>query len=130
MQTGAEVRQEFEDTINQGLSFLNYFLVAFGLIGLLVGVFIIYNTFSMLVAQRLRELALLRAIGASRRQLTRSVMAEAAVTGLVGSAIGVLAGFGLAQLIFLVLEALDLGIPSGALSLAPMSVITPRGMKA
>ena len=123
--TGDEVRERLSEQLSTILDFVNYFFVAFGLIALLVGTFIIYNTFSMLVAQRLRELALLRAIGASRGQLTRSVMAEAAVTGLVGSAIGVLAGFGLAQLIFLVLEALDLGIPSGALSLAPMSVITP-----
>lgn len=123
--TGDEVRERLSEQLSTILDFVNYFFVAFGLIALLVGTFIIYNTFSMLVAQRLRELALLRAIGASRGQLTRSVMAEAAVTGLVGSAIGVVAGFGLAQLIFLVLEALDLGIPSGALSLAPMSVITP-----
>lgn len=123
--TGDEVRERLSEQLSTILDFVNYFFVAFGLIALLVGTFIIYNTFSMLVAQRLRELALLRAIGASRRQLTRSVMAEAAVTGLVGSAIGVVAGFGLAQLIFLVLEALDLGIPSGALSLTPMSVITP-----
>ncbi|AWH93217.1 ABC transporter permease [Dietzia lutea] len=123
--TGDEVRERLSQQLSTLLDFVNYFFVAFGLIALLVGTFIIYNTFSMLVAQRLRELALLRAIGASRGQLTRSVMAEAAVTGLVGSAIGVVAGFGLAQLIFLVLEALDLGIPSGALSLTPMSVITP-----
>ena len=126
--TGDEVRERLSEQLSTILDFVNYFFVAFGLIALLVGTFIIYNTFSMLVAQRLRELALLRAIGASRRQLTRSVMAEAAVTGLVGSAIGVLAGFGLAQLIFLVLEALDLGIPSGALSLTPMSVITPLAL--
>ena len=126
--TGDEVRERLSEQLSTILDFVNYFFVAFGLIALLVGTFIIYNTFSMLVAQRLRELALLRAIGASRGQLTRSVMAEAAVTGLVGSAIGVLAGFGLAQLIFLVLEALDLGIPSGALSLAPMSVITPLAL--
>ena len=126
--TGDEVRERLSEQLSTILDFVNYFFVAFGLIALLVGTFIIYNTFSMLVAQRLRELALLRAIGASRGQLTRSVMAEAAVTGLVGSAIGVLAGFGLAQLIFLVLEALDLGIPSGALSLTPMSVITPLAL--
>ncbi|WP_314038798.1 FtsX-like permease family protein [Dietzia sp. CH92] len=123
--TGDEIRERLSEQLSTILDFVNYFFVAFGLIALLVGTFIIYNTFSMLVAQRLRELALLRAIGASRGQLTRSVMAEAAVTGLVGSAIGVVAGFGLAQLIFTVLEALDLGIPSGALALTPMSVLTP-----
>ena len=123
--TGEEVKEKLSAQLSMVLDFVNYFFVAFGLIALLVGTFIIYNTFSMLVAQRLRELALLRAIGASRGQLTRSVLAEAAVTGLIGSALGVVAGFGLAMLIFSVLEAFDLGIPSGDLALAPMSVITP-----
>ena len=123
--TGEEVRERLSDQLGTMLDFINYFFVAFGLIALLVGTFIIYNTFSMLVAQRLRELALLRAIGASRGQITRSVLAEAAVTGLVGSAIGVVAGFGLAQAIFMVLDALDLGIPAGDLALATSSVVTP-----
>ena len=123
--TGEEVKERLSDQLGTMLDFINYFFVAFGLIALLVGTFIIYNTFSMLVAQRLRELALLRAIGASRRQITRSVLAEAAVTGIVGSALGVLAGFGLAQLIFVVLDALDLGIPAGDLALDTSSVITP-----
>ncbi|GLB63178.1 ABC transporter permease [Dietzia sp. NCCP-2495] len=123
--TGEEVKEKLSQELSMVLNFVNYFFVAFGLIALLVGTFIIYNTFSMLVAQRLRELALLRSIGASRGQLTRSVLAEAALTGLIGSAIGVLAGFGLAQLIFVLLEAFDLGIPSGNLALTPMSVFTP-----
>ena len=123
--TGEEVRERLSDQLGTMLDFINYFFVAFGLIALLVGTFIIYNTFSMLVAQRLRELALLRAIGASRGQITRSVLAEAAVTGIVGSAIGVVAGFGLAQAIFMVLDALDLGIPAGDLALATSSVVTP-----
>ena len=123
--TGEEIKEKLSQQLSMVLDFVNYFFVAFGLIALLVGTFIIYNTFSMLVAQRLRELALLRSIGASRGQLTRSVLAEAAVTGLIGSAIGVVAGFGLAQLIFVLLEAFDLGIPSGDLALTPMSVITP-----
>ena len=123
--TGEEVKERLSDQLGTMLDFINYFFVAFGLIALLVGTFIIYNTFSMLVAQRLRELALLRAIGASRGQITRSVLAEAAVTGIVGSAIGVVAGFGLAQAIFMVLDALDLGIPAGDLALATSSVVTP-----
>ncbi|MBB1020740.1 ABC transporter permease, partial [Dietzia sp. E1] len=63
--TGDEVRERLSEQLSTILDFVNYFFVAFGLIALLVGTFIIYNTFSMLVAQRLRELALLRAIGAS-----------------------------------------------------------------
>ena len=79
-----------------GAEFVNYFLLAFGAIALLVGTFIIYNTFSMIVAQRLRELALLRAIGASRGQVGRSVVLEALIVGVLGSAIGLAAGIGLA----------------------------------
>lgn len=123
--TGEEVKEQASEQLSTVLDFVNYFFVAFGLIALLVGTFIIYNTFSMLVAQRMRELALLRAIGASRGQLTRSVLAEAALTGLVGSAIGVAAGFALAKGIFVVLEAFDLGIPSGGLALTTSSVVTP-----
>ncbi|WP_248492350.1 ABC transporter permease [Tsukamurella sp. PLM1] len=124
VQTGAEVRQEFEDTINQGLSFLNYFLVAFGLIGLLVGVFIIYNTFSMLVAQRLSELALLRAIGASRGQVRNSVVLEALVVGVVGSALGLAVGIGLAVLLRTAVTAAGAGFPDGGLSVSPSVIVT------
>ncbi|WP_157108687.1 FtsX-like permease family protein, partial [Aldersonia kunmingensis] len=88
VQTGVEVRDEQLDQIQQALKFINYFLLAFGAIALLVGTFIIYNTFSMIVAQRLRELALLRAVGASRGQVGRSVVLEALIIGLIGSAIG------------------------------------------
>ena len=126
--TGAEVKEKISEQLSTILDFVNYFFVAFGLIALLVGTFIIYNTFSMLVAQRLRELALLRAIGAARGQLTRSVLAEAALTGLIGSVLGVLAGFGLAKAIFAILEAFDLGIPSGDLALTPMAVVTPLAL--
>ena len=125
VRTGEEVSEELSAQLSTMLDFVNYFFVAFGLIALLVGTFIIYNTFSMLVAQRLRELALLRAIGASRRQLTRSVIAEAALTGVVGSVLGVVAGFGLAKGIFLTLDAFDLGIPSSELALTPTAIITP-----
>ncbi|KXP03228.1 ABC transporter permease [Tsukamurella pseudospumae] len=124
VQTGAEVRQQFEDTINQGLSFLNYFLVAFGLIGLLVGVFIIYNTFSMLVAQRLKELALLRAIGAGRSQVRNSVVLEALVVGIVGSALGLAVGIGLALLLRAGVTAAGAGFPDGGLAVSPAVVIT------
>lgn len=128
---GAEVRtgQEWADEqaaqLEQGFTFMNYFFVAFGLIALLVGTFIIFNTFSMLVAQRLRELALLRAIGAARRQVVGSVLVEALLTGLAGSAIGVLLGFGLAKGIFAVLEAMDLGLPNAGLAFTPSAVVVP-----
>lgn len=123
--TGQDWADEQAAQLEQGFTFMNYFFVAFGLIALLVGSFIIFNTFSMLVAQRMRELALLRAIGASRRQVIGSVLVEAALTGLAGSALGVLLGFGLAKGIFAALDALDLGLPNAGLSFSPQAVIVP-----
>ncbi|MFB9840729.1 FtsX-like permease family protein, partial [Actinoallomurus acaciae] len=81
------------------LSFLRTFLLVFAVISVFVGAFIIFNTFSMLVAQRSRELALLRAVGASRRQVTRAVLGEAVGVGVVGSTFGLGAGVGLALLL-------------------------------
>ncbi|QKT10849.1 ABC transporter permease [Rhodococcus sp. W8901] len=123
VQTGAEVKQETKDEIGEALSFVNYFLLAFGAIALLVGTFIIYNTFSMIVAQRLRELALLRAIGASRKQVGRSVVFEALIVGVIGSALGIAAGIGLAYGLRGLLNAFDLGLPDGPLQVAPRTII-------
>ncbi|MDV2476286.1 FtsX-like permease family protein [Rhodococcus zopfii] len=123
VQTGAEVTEDVKSDVEQALSFLNYFLLAFGAIALLVGTFIIYNTFSMIVAQRLRELALLRAIGASRQQVGRSVTLEALVVGVVGSALGIAGGVALAYGLRAALNAADVGLPSGSLQLAPRTVI-------
>jgi putative ABC transport system permease protein len=95
--TGDKVAKETQDAVGQVLDFLNIFLLVFAAIALVVGTFLIINTFSILVAQRSRELALLRALGASRRQVNRSVLLEALVVGLVGSTIGLLGGWGLAS---------------------------------
>lgn len=123
VQTADDVRADAQAQIEQALSFVNYFLLAFGGIALLVGTFIIYNTFSMIVAQRVRELALLRAIGASRSQVSRSVVLEALVVGIIGSAIGFAGGIGLAYGLRALLNAFDLGLPSGTLALEPRTVI-------
>ncbi|NHN54635.1 FtsX-like permease family protein [Calidifontibacter sp. DB0510] len=94
--TGDAVAKESGGQIKQALGFITTFLLIFAGISLLVGGFLIVNTFSMLVAQRSRELALLRALGARRGQVTRSVLAEALVVGLVGSTVGLGLGFLLA----------------------------------
>jgi len=121
LRTGDEVRQDEKDNVNQFLDVFNYILLAFAAIGLIVGTFIIYNTFSMIVAQRVRELALLRAIGASRKQVTRSVLLEAFVVGLIGALVGLAAGIGIAAL----LRALtaSTGLPSTSLQVGPSSII-------
>jgi len=92
--TGAAMTAENKSSVAAGLGYLTTFLLAFAGVALFVGSFIIVNTFSMLVAQRTRELALIRAVGASRGQVVRSVLTEAAVIGLVGSTLGL--GLGLA----------------------------------
>ena len=87
--TGKEFTAESQDAFQKIIGIFNTFLLVFALIALFVGSFIIYNTFTIIVAQRTRELALLRALGASRRQVLSSVMLEALTVGLVASAIGV-----------------------------------------
>lgn len=123
VQTGDQVRADTKAAVATALSFISYFLLAFGAIALLVGTFIIYNTFSMIVAQRLRELALLRAIGASRGQVSRSVVFEAVIVGLVGSVVGIAAGVGLAYGLRTLLNSFNVGLPSGPLQLAPRTII-------
>ena len=86
MVTGQTVVNEQTSSVNQALSFFSTALLVFAFIALFVGAFTIFNTFSIIVGQRTRELALLRIVGASRRQVFRSVLAEAAIVGagLVG----------------------------------------------
>ena len=123
VKTGDETADEAADAINSGLSFFNYLILAFAAIALLVGIFLIINTFAMLVAQRTRELALLRALGASRRQVTRSVMVEALVVGLIGSTAGFFLGIGLAVMLSDLLTAFGIELPGGDLVIAPRTVI-------
>lgn len=123
VQTGDEVRDESAAAITEGLSFITTFLLVFAGVALFVGAFIIVNTFSILIARRTRELALLRAVGASRRQVTGSVLVEAALVGLVGGAVGlglgVLLAVGLRQLFVVV----GVDIPAGGLVLAPRTIV-------
>jgi putative ABC transport system permease protein len=121
--TGDQVRADDSDGVSTALGFITYILLGFGIVALLVGTFIIYNTFSMIVAQRQRELALLRAIGAERKQVRRSVVLEAAVIGVLGSLLGLAGGVGLAYGLHALLDALDLGLPSGGLVLSTRTVL-------
>ncbi|MFD8708781.1 ABC transporter permease [Kitasatospora sp. NPDC059648] len=122
--TGRELADEQDRMIARGTRFLSTFLMGFAAIALFVGVFIIANTFSMLVAQRTRELALLRAVGATRRQITRSVKAEAALVGLTASVAGLLAGIGIAVGLKALLNGpMDANLPDGPLVIAPTTVL-------
>ncbi len=95
--TGADLQADIESSVQKGLSFFTIFMLAFAGVALFVGSFIIINTFAMLIGQRARELALLRALGASRGQVLRVVLGEAALVGIVGSGLGILLGIGVAQ---------------------------------
>lgn len=126
--TAADAAAEESEEISQALSFLTYILLAFGLIALLVGTFIISNTFSMIVAQRTKEFALLRALGMSRRQLSGSVLAEAILLGAIGSAVGILVGVGLVRGIVAGMEMAGFGFPDAGLGFTTASVLVPIGI--
>jgi putative ABC transport system permease protein len=121
--TGQTVVNESTSSVNQALSFFSTALLVFAFISLFVGAFTIFNTFSIIVGQRTRELALLRIVGASRRQVFRSVLGEAAITGLVSSVIGlglgVLAALGLQAL----LRGFGITLPPGSLVFAPRTAL-------
>ena len=113
--SGKDITAESQSNLKDNLSFFNTFLLIFGVVALLVGSFIIFNTFSIVVAQRSRELALLRAIGAGQRQVLGSVLFEAVLVGLVASIVGFVAGIGLAVGLKALLGALGLDIPASSI---------------
>ncbi len=121
--TGQTVANEQSSAINQALSFFSTALLVFAFISLFVGGFTIFNTFSIIVGQRTRELALLRVVGASRRQVFRSVLVEASIVGLVASLVGlglgVLAAMGLEAL----LKGFGITLPSGPLVFETRTVV-------
>ncbi|GAA2876619.1 membrane protein [Actinoplanes cyaneus] len=120
VKTGDQLAKESADSIQEGLAFFNQILLGFAGVALFVGIFLILNTFSIIVAQRTKELALLRAMGASRNQVIGSVLVEAVMIGLVaavlGLAAGVGAGAGLAALFgkFADLKLASIGVPLSA----------------
>ena len=110
---------EFKD----GFGFLSNALLAFGVIALFVGGFIIFNTFSITVAQRTREFGLLRTLGAHRRQVLSAVLLEAAVIGVVASAVGIFGGIAFVAGITALFESFGLALPSGGLILSTKTVV-------
>lgn len=123
VETRAETVARGADAIAEGFGFLGTLLLAFAGVALFVGSFIIVNTFAMIVAQRTRELALLRALGASRGQVTRSVLGEAAAVGVSGSVLGVAAGAGIAFLLQRVFGRVGFDVATDGLVIAPRTVL-------
>ena len=109
-------------TSSEILGYLRIGLLVFGLIALLVGSFVIFNTFTITVAQRTREFGMLRTIGASRRQILQAVVLEALLIGLVGSVLGLFAGIGLAPLLAGLLGLIGFDLPRTALVVAGRTV--------
>ena len=114
--TGAQITEESQDAVEEGLSFFTVFLTIFAAIALFVGSFIIYNVFSISAAHRQRENALLRAIGASRSQVTRVLFFEALVVGVLGGLLGFAGGVGLAAGIMSLLKAIGFAPDETALT--------------
>ncbi|MGC4902628.1 ABC transporter permease [Micromonospora echinospora] len=117
VKTGEQLAADASAGLKEGLSFFNKILLGFAAVALLVGTFLILNTFSIIVAQRTRELALMRAIGASGKQVIGSVVLEALAVGLIASVLGLAAGIGVGALL-----AYLFGQLAGGLTLAGLGV--------
>ena len=121
--TGAEITAEVQGQIKDVLNIFSTFLIVFSYIALGIGSFVIYNVFSITAAQRQRENALLRAIGASKRQVSRALLVESTAMGIVGSVIGFGIGILLSQLLNALLKATGFEVPTQGLAIAPGSFI-------
>lgn len=120
--TATKLADDQAKLIASGMSGLKQGLLVFAGIALFVGTFIIANTFTMLVAQRTKELALMRAVGASRRQVTRSVLIEAFVVGAVAAVTGLVTGIGIGAGLRVLIVELGATLPDGPLIVTPGTV--------
>jgi putative ABC transport system permease protein len=123
VETGTENAQRETEEIQSDLGFLKIALLVFAGVSLVVGGFQIFNTFSITVAQRIREFGLMRTLGASRGQILRSVMVEALIIGLIGSVLGLLAGIGCASGINALFKSFEIDLPNTGLVLETRTVI-------
>ena len=121
--TAQAVQQQQSQDIKDQLSFLTTFLLVFGFIAVFVAAFIIFNTFNITVAQRARQLALLRAVGASGGQVTRMVVVEAFIVGLLASIVGLALGFLVALGVQQLFQAFGANLPTTGLQLLPRTII-------
>jgi putative ABC transport system permease protein len=123
VQTGVEQAKANAKDVSDFMKFIRLFLLAFGGIALFVGAFVIFNTLSITVAQRTREFATLRTLGASRRQVLRSVLLEGTAIGVLASATGLALGVGLAKGLSALMAALQLDLPKAGLVFATRTVV-------
>jgi putative ABC transport system permease protein len=128
VRTGSETADADASAIKEGFAFLNTALLVFGGIAVFVGAFLIFNTFSIIVAQRVREFAMLRTLGATSRQVLVAVLAEAAVVGLIASLLGIAGGFAFVELIKAAFDAMGFSLPTSGLVLTPATVAIALGV--
>lgn len=121
--TGSEVATDDAEGTNEFISFLQTFLLAFGGVALFVGSFVIANSLSITIAQRTRELATLRTLGASRRQVRRSIVIEALVMGVLASVIGLFLGLALAKGLFSLFDAVGFTLPNSGLLFETRTIV-------
>jgi putative ABC transport system permease protein len=123
-----QIVQNDTQDVGEFVNLLTGLLLGFAALGVVVGAFIIFNTFTILVTQRTHELGLLRAMGASRRQVITSVIVEAGVVGALASAAGVLLGIVVARLLMSLVDSLGFSIPSGDVVVEPRTVVLAVGV--
>jgi putative ABC transport system permease protein len=121
--TGDQIAEDDSQQLKDGFGFLTTALLIFAGITVFVGAFLIFNIFSITVAQRTREFGMLRTLGASSHQVLTSVIGEAFILGLVASAIGIAAGVGFVELVIAAFEGLGFSLPQSGLSLSATTVI-------
>ena len=123
VKTAAAQTKQSVDDVKQSLGILQKFLLAFGILALFVGAFVIANTLSITIAQRVREFATLRTIGSSRRQVLGSVMLEALVVGLLASLVGLFLGLAIAKALNALFVGIGLEFPKGDTVFATRTII-------
>ena len=123
VETAKENADRSTEEIREGLTFLRIFLLVFAFIALLVGSFLIFNTFSITVAQRVTEFGMLRTLGASRRQILSAVLVEALAIGAIGAVLGIGGGLLIAKLLNLLLKAFGVALPTTGLVVETRTVV-------
>jgi putative ABC transport system permease protein len=123
VETGTQAAARQSQDVKDDLSFFRIILLVFGGVALLVGSFLIFNTFSITIAQRIRELGMLRTLGATRGQILRSMLLEASIIGAVGSLIGVVAGIGFAGALNAVFKSFGIDLPNTGTVIEPRTII-------